>query len=338
MKKKQSVQPVAPKTLTPKDVILLTPENMPDLLDKKGATIEFALVHWSPEVCEIVLETRNFQNRRVSPAQIRILTRCMENEEFFLTNQGIAIGEDGQIVDGQTRLAAIVQSGCGQMLLTAVNVPRAAYTAIDQGRKKHIGDALKHFLGESLEVGLRTKMRGVVNNFLDQIRQVKSSELSLNHRVNTYLYYRESFDFVMNELYDKNVKTPKLANTSFLAAFVRGHASGLDPQMLKELYDCIINNHGIVVESKLVGRLRDNHLGLNTAPSKNKDRKTSMNEMEHVIAAYVSDPEGLKDRTRISKTARENPTFDLDLPEEIINGEFQENTHVHTIPYNTYEN
>jgi hypothetical protein len=320
-----------PKTITPADVIMLTPENMPDLLDKEGTTIEFALVHWSPEVSQIVLETRNTQNRRVSPAQIKMLSRCMENEEFFLTNQGIAIGEDGQLVDGQTRLAAIVNSGCGQMLLTAINVPRAAYTAIDQGRKKHIGDALKHFLGDSLEVGLRAKMRGVVNNFLDQINHVKSSELSLNHRVNTYLYYRESFDFVMNELYDKNLKTPKLANTSFLAAFVRGHASGLDPQMLRELYDCLINNHGIVVDSKMVGRLRDYHLGLNTAPSKNKDRKTSMNEMEYVIAAYVSDPEGLKDRFLIPKKARNNPTFELDLPEEVINGEFQENTHVHSI-------
>jgi hypothetical protein len=278
---------------------------------------------WTPEMAKVVLENRNNQNRRISKVFAKTLALLMENGEFFLTNQGIAVGEDRELVDGQTRLQAIVNSGCSQIFLTALSIPREAYTAIDQGRRKHLGDALKHFLGKPQ----KRKIRGIVSNFIDQIDGLRASSISLKHRVNTYMYFQKSFDWVMGELYEKNPKTPKLANSAYLAAFARAHASGGDPEKLKTFYSEFLNNCGIVTESKLVSRMRDQRLSQNTAPSTFPDRKEAMNEMEYVLGSYLKKPESLKDRHFLMSTSREEPTFQVTLPDEITNGEFDPQEH-----------
>lgn len=57
------------------------------------------------------LPTRNESNRPLSKTVVSGFASAMRRGEWKLTHQGIALGQDGQVVDGQHRLSAIVESG-----------------------------------------------------------------------------------------------------------------------------------------------------------------------------------------------------------------------------------
>ena len=50
-------------------------------------------------------------NRRIRESGLEALTRALEAGTFETTHEGIAFNPDGQLVDGQTRLTAIVNTG-----------------------------------------------------------------------------------------------------------------------------------------------------------------------------------------------------------------------------------
>ncbi|WP_405993756.1 hypothetical protein [Streptomyces sp. NBC_00986] len=88
------------------------------------------------------------------------LARAIERGEWKLTHQGIAFDENGQLVDGQHRLAAIVKAGMAVEILVAHDVPRSAFTVMDTGRKRTGRDALS-LVGELNSNHLAAALRGL---------------------------------------------------------------------------------------------------------------------------------------------------------------------------------
>jgi hypothetical protein len=52
----------------------------------------------------------NTNNRPLSRATVRVFADAMQRGEWKTTHQGIAIDTNGQLVDGQHRLAALVEA------------------------------------------------------------------------------------------------------------------------------------------------------------------------------------------------------------------------------------
>lgn len=71
---------------------------------------------------------------------VNVYVRELEHGEFELTHQGIAIAEDGSLVDGQHRLLAIEKSGISARMAVIFNAPRSS--KIDRGRNRRDQDAL----------------------------------------------------------------------------------------------------------------------------------------------------------------------------------------------------
>lgn len=112
----------------------------------RGITTEKVLV--TPAIAAEWL-TRNRGNRNVTGPRVDLFVRLIEEGKFFLTHQGVAFYEDGDLADGQTRLTAIVKAGVAVWMFVTHGLPRTAIHAIDGGRPRTVRDVL-HFLGMHL--------------------------------------------------------------------------------------------------------------------------------------------------------------------------------------------
>lgn len=107
----------------------------------------------TPGFAKDVLATKNTNNRRREPKREKAFADLMRRGEFMLTHQGIAFDEDGVLIDGQTRLAAVVDYGQPVQMMVTVGVPRNTRTAkgliinaidpLDSGRPRSIGQKLQ---------------------------------------------------------------------------------------------------------------------------------------------------------------------------------------------------
>lgn len=70
----------------------------------------------SPESAKQFLQ-KNISNRSVNHELVNRYARDMQMGEWKLTHQGILLGIDDRVIDGQHRLMAIVKSGIGQWIL-----------------------------------------------------------------------------------------------------------------------------------------------------------------------------------------------------------------------------
>jgi len=96
----------------------------------------------TPEESAILLEG-NTGNRPVRATRVNMLAEAIARGEWMLTHQGIAIADNGRILDGQHRLLAIVKSGIPVRMAVTTGVDEAAFSAIDVHDKRTNADALQ---------------------------------------------------------------------------------------------------------------------------------------------------------------------------------------------------
>lgn len=77
----------------------------------------------TPEWAAEILEKRNPNNRNISEATIEKYAKDMENGDWCLTHQGIAIDLNGHLIDGQHRLAAVVKAKRVVRMMVTYGVP-----------------------------------------------------------------------------------------------------------------------------------------------------------------------------------------------------------------------
>jgi hypothetical protein len=117
------------------------------------------VLHVSPELAAEWL-TRNTNNRPLSKGAVQQLAGQIQRGEWQLTHQGIAFDEDGVLIDGQHRLAAIAKAGITVPLTVTYGVPRTSFTVMDTGRKRTGRDALA-LAGEANATHLAAALRGL---------------------------------------------------------------------------------------------------------------------------------------------------------------------------------
>lgn len=102
----------------------------------------------------------NTRNRPLSKAFVQQLAQQIERGEWQLTHQGIAFDEDGALIDGQHRLAAVVKAGIAVECVVTRGVQNKAFTVMDTGRKRTGRDALA-LAGEEYSTYLAAALRGL---------------------------------------------------------------------------------------------------------------------------------------------------------------------------------
>lgn len=101
-------------------------------------TMEFI----TPDQAEMYL-AKNISNRHLRPGHYKALASDMTAGRWQESHMGLAFDTDGNLIDGQHRLHAIIESDEPQWMIVVRNVPKAVQEVIDAGAARSAADALK---------------------------------------------------------------------------------------------------------------------------------------------------------------------------------------------------
>lgn len=90
---------------------------------------------------KILAKTRD--NRPIRRGWVLHLADLMRRGQWHATHQGIAIDQDGHLIDGQHRMLAVIESGQSIGILVSRGLSKTAYRDIDSGLARTMGDRLK---------------------------------------------------------------------------------------------------------------------------------------------------------------------------------------------------
>jgi hypothetical protein len=103
---------------------------------------------------------RNTANRPLSKRTVREFAEAMRRGEWRVTHQGIAFDTEGALVDGQHRLAAIIEADLPVETTVFSEVPVGAFDVLDTGKRRKAADVLA-IEGEKSAVLLAAMVRTV---------------------------------------------------------------------------------------------------------------------------------------------------------------------------------
>jgi hypothetical protein len=84
---------------------------------------------------------KNNSNRRITKSFVTTYANDMREGRWKgNTAEFIKIADDGDILDGQHRLLAIIESDCSVLFDTAFNVPKSVFDVLDTGKKRSSAD------------------------------------------------------------------------------------------------------------------------------------------------------------------------------------------------------
>ena len=84
----------------------------------------------------------NRRNRKISPKRVAILSAQMTSGAWQMNGESIKISDTGALLDGQHRLAAVIDSGVPCRTLVTRGLPEASMTTLGTGRTRSAADVL----------------------------------------------------------------------------------------------------------------------------------------------------------------------------------------------------
>ena len=114
---------------------------VPGRLHIKGIEMKVTFELITPAIAAEML-LHNTRNRKIRQSVVDRYAEDMAAGRWRETHQGIAINCDGTLLDGQHRLAAIVQSGISQRMAVTRGVPSASQIVMDDHAKRSASDSI----------------------------------------------------------------------------------------------------------------------------------------------------------------------------------------------------
>lgn len=111
----------------------------------------------TPQKAKAYLEKNN-RNRPISQKMVQTYASAMRRGEWELNGETIKFHVDGDLLDGQHRLLAVIQSGCSIESGVAVEVNGDAWNTVDQGHHRTLAQMLARD-GEKHATHLATAVR-----------------------------------------------------------------------------------------------------------------------------------------------------------------------------------
>ena len=84
----------------------------------------------------------NTSNRPLSKPTVKAFADAMTRGDWLVTHQGIAFDVHGALVDGQHRLAAVMESGKPVEMTVFTDVAAGAFDVLDTGKRRNAADVL----------------------------------------------------------------------------------------------------------------------------------------------------------------------------------------------------
>lgn len=173
----------------------------------------------TPKRAALYLE-RNPSNRPLRKGHVLFLAKQMQAGEWQVTHQGIAFDENGDLSDGQHRLAAIVKAGVPVNIMVSYGVARGKFTAFDTGIGRTISDV----------TGIDRKLVAVVNVLVGI-----SQDANLGPKImpQESLRFAEIFKSELQDLSNNSTACKAMSRATIRAAAVFALAQGNQHAMQK---------------------------------------------------------------------------------------------------------
>lgn len=105
--------------------------------------MKFKVVEMTPVWAGELLKNNHPDNRRKKTKRIEQFIRDMVGGFWVLTHQGVAVDIQGNLIDGQNRLEAVVESGCTVPMVFITGVPVKAMAAADYIATRSVADSAR---------------------------------------------------------------------------------------------------------------------------------------------------------------------------------------------------
>lgn len=138
---------------------------------KIEGTITTEQIEVTPKLAMEWLEKNVKNNRSVSDEKVNQYASIMRAGGWHLTHQGIAFSVNDEMIDGQHRMWALVQSGCTIPFMVTRGLPKDAIEAIDVGRVRKLYDIVS-ILGENRGVSSKHLVARAIG--IDSVRSGNS--------------------------------------------------------------------------------------------------------------------------------------------------------------------
>lgn len=148
------------------EAVEITAEDIKEILAARQSGVCRAIL--SPCAARVLLESHNGRNRGLKRHQKYFLRGQIESGKFAYNGESIVVGDDNQVMNGQHRLNACVDSEIPIEVLMVFGVPADAFVTIDQGARRNGADVLS-IEGHKNCVALAGCLRQVDNYFRDAI-------------------------------------------------------------------------------------------------------------------------------------------------------------------------
>ena len=102
----------------------------------------FEVTTVTPDMAKAIFAKNETKNRRLRKQHLLRLTKAIQNNEWKVTNQGIALDIDGNLLDGQHRLAAVIKAKKSVRMMVSRNCDPSTFGVIDTGATRSVGDIL----------------------------------------------------------------------------------------------------------------------------------------------------------------------------------------------------
>ena len=165
------------------------------------------IVEITPERAKQYLE-KNTRNRTLRESKVAAYSRDMKNGDWMFTHQGIAFNCDGTLLDGQHRLAAIVDSGKTQRMLVTTGIQTDSQLVMDGHAKRTPGDAIGLARGEKIT----STFVAIVRVCVEIPKSFKMTNVEIDHKIDEF---RDAIDFAMSKF---PTKERGVSNAAILAA------------------------------------------------------------------------------------------------------------------------
>lgn len=136
-------------------------------------------VEITPEFAKTLLN-QNENNRKLSRVRVEAITRDILDGNWVFDGSPIRVSSDGELLDGQHRLAAVCRAGVPVVSLLIIGLERDSSITMDSGKSRTLADQLK-MQGEKNSTNLSSVIKACYSaekdGFIsDRLRTISNQE------------------------------------------------------------------------------------------------------------------------------------------------------------------
>lgn len=184
--------------------------------------METKIMRITPDKALDLLKHNLNRQRPMDKRLVEQIKRDIINGDFVTTHQGIALDDDGNLIDGQHRLQAIADSGRTVTMLVTTGMTRNAFSVVDTGKARTYRDyAITSGIGKEDPLYASTPVASIVRGLyrFEISRNVRLSNAEVKRLITGLLpWLRDLYGICLTR--KKNPTSP--VNAAVLAALING--------------------------------------------------------------------------------------------------------------------